>query len=245
VARRDLSRTVIEGGRYRYNKFERRASHGTGRAREREWLDGVRVDHGIADDGSPVDRPRVHRAFYDKLAVIRRWMRAQCGRPWDDVFSDLMARFDPRTVAGRHIVFDHMLREVRGSGHDNSLSFPPFGIDDGGILRALPTWKELRKQPVAPPWTKRRRAVKQDGRWWWIGDRLVGPCARLALCRYHHVYRGGVPHHYTRDTRLALLTQTELGRLGSLPARVRAVVLFRGDVVEPEHATLALPPSGT
>ena len=54
---------------------------------------------------------------------------------------------------------------------------------------------------------------------------------------------GGVPQHYTRDTRLALLTPLEVGRLTSLPAGVRDVVLFRGDVVEPEDAVLALPPS--
>lgn len=242
MARRDLSRTVIEGGRYRYNKFQRRASHGTGRAREREWLDGVRADRDLADDGAPVDRPKVHRSFYDKLAVTRRWMRAQCGRAWDDVFSELMARFDPRTVAGRHIVFDHMLRDVRGGGHGDDWGYFRFEVAADGILRALPSWKELRKEPTPPSWVAGRRAVKEGGRWWWVGDRVVGPCARVAVCRYHHLVRSGVPQHYSRDTRLVLLTPTEVGRLGSLPRRVRDAVLYRGEVVEPEDATLALPP---
>src|SRR5687768_10564249 len=145
MARRDLSRTVIEGGRYRYNKFLRRASHGVGRTREREWLDGVRVDPDIADDGAPRARPKVRRSFYDKLAVTRRWLRSQCGRPWNDVFSELMSRFDPRTVAGQHIVFDHMLRDVEGVGSDWAWDGAPFVVDAEGTLRWRGSWRERHR----------------------------------------------------------------------------------------------------
>jgi hypothetical protein len=239
MARRDLSRTVIEGGRYRYNKWKRRQSHGTGRAREREWLDEIRVDAGVADERALRERPRVRRQFYDKLAVPTRWLRSRVGHRWDEVFSELMTRFDPRTTAGNHIVYDHMLRDVRGAIEDEVWRTYEFEIDAGGILRALPTWRELRKQPKAPPWTEHRWAAELDGRWWWVGDRLVGPCARVDLCRFHHHYRDGVAHHYTRATRLTLMTSRDIGRVTSLPPRVREVVLWSGPVVEPEHAHLA------
>jgi hypothetical protein len=55
----------------------------------------------------------VGKAFYDKLAPAQRWLVAQVGRPWDKVYSDLCAEFDTRTVAGRHVVHDHMLHWVR------------------------------------------------------------------------------------------------------------------------------------
>ncbi|HUQ06919.1 MAG TPA: hypothetical protein VM261_30720 [Kofleriaceae bacterium] len=242
MARRDLSRTVIEGGRRNFNKFKRRASHGIGRARAREWLDDVRVDRDVAEARVLRDRPDVGRDFYDKLAVIRSWMRAQCGRAWDDVFSELMTRFDPRTIAGQHIVFDHMLRDVRRAGDVSGWDGTRFEVGDDGILRWMGTLRDRHKKPKPPTWTEGRSAIKQAGRWWWVGDRLVGPCARVALCRYHHLFRGGVPHHYTRATRLVLMTPTEVGRLMSLPARIRDVVLWRADVVEPEDAVLALPP---
>src|SRR4051812_4716895 len=112
VARKDLSRTVIEGGRYYRNCYFRRASHGIERATTREWLDRVNVDLDEADASAPPARPRVHKEFHDKLMPAHRWLVAQVGRPWSKVFSELSARFDTRTVAGRHVVHDHMLRWV-------------------------------------------------------------------------------------------------------------------------------------
>ena len=44
MARKDLSRTVIEGGRYYGNSYFRRASHGIERATTREWLDRIAGD---------------------------------------------------------------------------------------------------------------------------------------------------------------------------------------------------------
>ena len=113
MARKDLSRTVIEGGRYYSNCWERRASHGIERATTREWLDRVAVDLDEADATLPPPRKRVYKMFRDKLAPAHRWLVAQVGRPWSKVYSELCARFDTRTVAGRHVVHDHMLQWVR------------------------------------------------------------------------------------------------------------------------------------
>jgi hypothetical protein len=44
---------------------------------------------------------------------LRRWLRAQVGRPWDDVWSDICQRFDNRSYKGRDIrreVNDHRRR---------------------------------------------------------------------------------------------------------------------------------------
>jgi hypothetical protein len=139
VARKDLSRTVIEGGRYYSNCYFRRASHGTERATTRAWLDRVLVDLDEADESVPPPRPRVGKVFYDKLAPAQRWLVAQVGRPWDKVYSDLCAAFDTRTVAGRHVVHDHMLPWVRRwdvpSPYWRRFELV---IDEHGILRKPP-----------------------------------------------------------------------------------------------------------
>jgi hypothetical protein len=249
MARRDLSRTVIEGGRTYRSSFERRASHGAARTHERTWLDDVGRDDDFEESRALRGRPGVHKQFYDKLAVTRRWLRSQCGRPWDDVFSDLMARFDPRTVAGRHVVFDHMLHDVRGAIGDEPWRSYRFAIDADGILRRHAAWHEARYlhrrgKRVLPPWTGGFQAARHEGRWWWVGDRLVGPCAQRGKCRYAHAHlRDGTVHHFTRATLIRPMTSTDVGRLGSSTPRVRALVLWRGPFVDPADAELARPPS--
>ena len=137
MARKDLSRTVIEGGRYYHNTYFRRASNRTERATTREWLDRVAVDLDEADETVPPLRPRVSKMFFDKLGPAHRWLVAQVGRPWNKVYSELCARFDTRTVAGRHVVHDHMLHWVRQPGelHRYYSRRYELVVDRHGILR--------------------------------------------------------------------------------------------------------------
>lgn len=243
MARRDLSRTVIEGGRYRFAKFLRRSENAAARADQRAWIDAVHVDPDLAEDRS-LDRViKRNRHPYDKLAVTRRWLRARCGRRWDDVFSELLARFDPRTIAGRHIVFDHMLRDVRRGSDPERPSGFRFEVDDDGILRVLPRGSAhhvRREKPRLPPWTDGFHAVRHDGRWWWIGDRIVNNCVQLTRCRLAHAFGPGpVARHFTRATLIRPMTSTDVGRLTSSPPRVRDLILWRGPVVAPADARLA------
>jgi hypothetical protein len=111
MSKKNLARTVIEGGRSHFNTFDRRCSHGEERARSRD------VARALLCGGDPEDaifepRRSVDPWFYDKLGPAMRWLRSQVGRPWNKVRSELFARFDTRTTAGRHILFDHVLREV-------------------------------------------------------------------------------------------------------------------------------------
>src|SRR4051812_1474335 len=110
MATKNISRTVIEGGRRHYNSYARRASNSDHRAAERVFLRRIVLDPNGALE--PI-RAHVAKDFYDKLAPAERWMRRQVGRPWNKIYAEIRARFDIRTTAGRHIVFDHMLRWVR------------------------------------------------------------------------------------------------------------------------------------
>ena len=140
MATKRLSRTAIEGGRSGYNKHERRQSYSDERARVRDELRKLLVDADLADDWGQPKRQKVGKSFADKLGPPKRWLRKQAGRPWDEVYSDLKRSFDPRTTAGRHLVYDHMLYWV-DRGVDLRFHHPELTIDNDGILRESPLTK--------------------------------------------------------------------------------------------------------
>lgn len=147
MSTKNLSRTIIEGGRVRSNKWERRHSSRAERAKVREYLANVAKDPEFAEDETEPKRIKVYKEFDDKLGPIYRWLRSQIGRKWDEVKSEIFQTFDTRNLAGQHIVFDHMLssvqevenprysyREVPGEP-ESSYYYNDFYVDDEGMLR--------------------------------------------------------------------------------------------------------------
>lgn len=148
MSTKNLARTVIEGGRHRYNKWDRRYSHAETRAHEKAYLSEVKEDlENWYDYDIEPTRP-VYKGFSDKLGPMHRWLASQCGKPWSEVRSLISTEFDTRTTAGRHIVYDHMLNQVSLSldeprrryyygPEDPTLSYysHQFYVDDSGILR--------------------------------------------------------------------------------------------------------------
>jgi len=110
MATKRLSRTVIEGGRR--NVWERRSSTQEERAEVRNYLTRCEADPDHFDEEVEPQRQPVFREFSDKLRPMERWLEKQVGRVWDDVRSEVFQTFDIRTTAGRHITFDHLLKEV-------------------------------------------------------------------------------------------------------------------------------------
>jgi hypothetical protein len=96
-------------------------------------------------------------------------MQSQVGRPWAKVRSELFQRFDGRTTAGRHILFDHLLRSVQTGGIARSPWWFDFQVDRHGILRTVQhprqQWKRCPPAPLPEP-----ESVLLD----WIGTRRVG-----------------------------------------------------------------------
>ena len=69
----------------------------------------------------------------------RRRLGSHVGKPWDKVYAEMRKRFDTRTTAGRHFVFEHMLPDVdRGdlSGVGRWRRYR-FYVDTHGILRKV------------------------------------------------------------------------------------------------------------
>ena len=174
MATKRLSRTAIEGGRTGYSKHERRQSYADERARVRDELRKVLVDADLADDWGLEKRQKVYKSFADKLGPPKRWLRKQAGRPWNEVYSDLKRSFDPRTTAGRHLVYDHMLHWV-DRGETLRWRRPELTVDSDGILRESPSarrprsehWCEYRERQRALEWMAGRKILDYGSVQFW------------------------------------------------------------------------------
>lgn len=124
MATKNIARSALEGGRYGHNKWERRYSHNEERAEARDYCKKVMADPEWADEDFIEDIRPVMKEFTDKLSPMHRWLEKQVGRSWADVRSEVAEKFDTRTTAGRHITYDHLLREVV----DTESGFDKFGI---------------------------------------------------------------------------------------------------------------------
>jgi len=174
MSTKNLSRTVIEGGRNGYSRFTRRHSNAVERARSHV------IEHKLCLATDPETaffppREASYIGFADKLGPAMRWLRSQVGRPWDKVRSSLFERFDIRTTAGRHIVFDHLLEEVRPEARYRQR----FWISPQGILRyrayERKRWAaSQRRQPlpeaevVLLAWLGGRRVIEHGSRLYWL-----------------------------------------------------------------------------
>jgi hypothetical protein len=182
MSTKNLARTVIEGGRYRYNKYLRRHSHGAARSHV-HVLEHRLCTQDIADEAVFEEREYQGRDFRDKLAPARRWLRSQVGRPWDKVRSELFERFDTRTTAGRHILFDHLLRDVEDAKRGVLFRWYPFYISRHGILR-YEEWKRPaprrwihwlpERESTLLAWLAGRRVLEHGEQLYWLVETRAG-----------------------------------------------------------------------
>lgn len=135
MATKNLGRTALEGGRTNYYKSTCRAierslrTANRGYAQQALWLE---------EDlpSAPVRRPFGKKGNQtDKLTPVRAFMSKQAGRPWAEVRAELFSRFDPKTLAGRHILFDHILKDVSEGGDHLAAVFADWYVDHDGVLR--------------------------------------------------------------------------------------------------------------
>jgi len=167
-----LARTVIEGGRARYNTYERRRSHRGHRRREREYLRSLERQPELADAVAPPVRAPVRKQHRDRLSAAERWLASHAGRPWREVEGTILATFDTRSIAGRHVVYDHLLPggwfyDREGWWRVNRRI--EFRIDDAGLLVA----DQTKRRPSRWTWKCRLKAIA-EGRLSCVAERFVG-----------------------------------------------------------------------
>lgn len=178
MSTKDLSRTVIEGGRARRNVSDRRQSHREDRTHERAYLRELERDPDAADERSPRRPRKVYKWFHDKLGAAERWLLGHVGRPWRKVEGEILAAFDTRTLAGRHIVHDHLLPYRFGWRGRAKLTWrvhrQTFCVDDQGVLRIhTRRFMPVGQRPPAPrPEVIRelgeRRLIVHGERLYWL-----------------------------------------------------------------------------
>lgn len=202
MAKKNLGRTILEGGRSNYNKSDRRQSSKNERVRVKAYEKKLTKAADPDDLNPPKKRVPVGKEFTDKLSAVYRWMDAQCGRRWDDVFSDICKRYDTRNLAGRHIVYDHMLREVYGTGleygffraRDDKYAYR-WHIDDEGLLQARP---KVKKKPFKFTYTPEQLAQHKK----WADESNRAAVARFLntrlVERHGQSYYWQHPHYATR-----------------------------------------------
>lgn len=167
MATKNLARTLIEGGRTHSHKFERRRLTRSNRHRSRALAQLAARD----PDGECAFLPRqtLRRWHFDRLAPVERWMDSFVGQPWNTVRAKIARSFDTRTVAGQHIVFDHLLPSVRGSGSGRTEG-ASYEVDRGGVLRACPRQWPFRAKRRAEMLARRAEAKALL----WLDGRRVG-----------------------------------------------------------------------
>lgn len=181
MSTKKLERTVIEGGRGRYNKKERYESQAILRAEERNYLADVQKDPERFDEEIIEKLQPVSKGFTDKLRPMYRWLAVQVGRKWAEVHKEIFEKFDTKTTAGRHITFDHLLSSVvdTRSGWDqsgyhaaNQTSFsnryPRYYVDDLGVLcrATMGVYNRKRYKDLSP---EEYRIISV-----WLNGRMVG-----------------------------------------------------------------------
>ena len=167
MSTKNLARTAIEGGRYFSASWLCRYENSALRASTRGAIAGL-ASGNDPDDLAVPHLTRVGRCFRDKLGPPERWLASQIGRPWDLIRGELVRKFDTRTTAGRHIVFDHMLPWVDQGGDCGPHIFV---VDAHGLLRRVHLrqrlWHRSLRMPEPLPRPEHEIAA-------WLGGRRVG-----------------------------------------------------------------------
>lgn len=186
MSTKNLSRTVIEGGRRSVNKWDRRLSNREYRSEIREYMSNVGKNEDYSDEVFEPSKRKVVKDFNDKLSPMYKWLHAQVGRPWNQVKSEVVSKFDTRTTAGRHIVKDHLFGSVQEQPSylycskdrpfdekdftTSSYSRDEFFVDEDGILRNKKLVKP-RYPYYVPPYKHFKPSAQITT---WLNGRIIG-----------------------------------------------------------------------
>lgn len=206
MATKNISRTVIEGGRAKRNQQDRYLSNRKLRAEVRDDLHHASQLSDIEDYDVPAKRQKVRKEFEDKLGAVRRWMESRVGKPWDETFSELTKKFDTRNMASRHVVVDHILGDITFS-LDDIHNYGNFWVDDRGLLQKdLTSWRYKARHRRTwtgsdlSLWANNRKVSLINGRLFWMAPRKL----RWIDCpRFGKILHGwsSSDHYCGRDSR--------------------------------------------
>ena len=130
-----------------------------------------------------IKRPHRHRkGLTDLLGPLRRWLQAQVGRPWNDVYSEACAVIKPDSIIRTHVK-THLLEFVQRNTfmHDGKVSYLSTGR--GGGIRPVLSEKFVRRVFYVHPQTGLLEKIEPVSRKRWNAERHQPPVARRWVSR--------------------------------------------------------------
>lgn len=159
MATKNLSRTIIEGGRYNFEKMERKRSIRAERRQAKDFCQKALQDEEADNLIEAYGGKTSYHAQRDKLQPLQRFLEKNVGRGWNNVYSELKGRFDERNIKGYHLLNDHIRENVDGAGgkfqgcpidpSDGVWGYKAFYIDNNRILRKYPQREARSKDRIS------------------------------------------------------------------------------------------------
>jgi hypothetical protein len=94
----------------------------------------------------------------DRLNPLRRFLKANCGRPWAKVYAEICEFADARTIRGYHLrqhVWSYVVPNNFGVGHNRR--YGPFFVDKDGTLQEARKQTEAERRAEYAAWRKRHK----------------------------------------------------------------------------------------
>lgn len=110
MSTKNLARTIVEGGRYGWSKFELRRYTRRERREVRALMMAAKRDISILENSVLPIRQKAYKEFHDRLNPAYRWFHSQIGigKSWNAAYSYLKRRYDIRTIKGWHLIDSHI-----------------------------------------------------------------------------------------------------------------------------------------
>lgn len=174
MAKRKLERSIIEGGRYLESKVSRRLANHNARTGAKQALRAAMRDPESWDDVdiSPGRKRTAPRYHFDRLGPLERWLVSRDACKWNDVYADLRAMFDSRSVAGWHALIHAVPVDAELLREGWTIHRYFFRVDGSGVLRARQI-RLIRKYVFEVRWDTKhwmgeRRVMQRRGRCFWL-----------------------------------------------------------------------------
>lgn len=127
-----------------------------------------------------IKRPHFCRkGLTDLLGPLKRWLRSQVGRPWNEVYSEACSVIKPDSVVRAHVK-THLLEFVeRHTFMKNGEVFARWCNEEMPVVELRGRWRICYVHPetgvlmAMPPWKRKQRYKAEDTERVWITDTLV------------------------------------------------------------------------
>lgn len=203
MSTKKLSKTILEAGKLNESKYDSKINAKKERAATRKYMAKIVVDPDGAEEYVPPQRKKASKLQGDKLGAVYRFIDSWVDRSWDQCYSEMKKKFQPKTLHGYHILHDHIMQHIIYPNKDAvehgwySKYSDAYYIDDDKILR------KIKRQPKSglknfnykelSDWLGKRKIGKIGNKYFWF----IGPIGdwhwqRLYYLDAHFIKNGCV-----------------------------------------------------